>query len=127
MENGSAVIKPLVTRTSDGVEDDTFVKRLEEGVPVAEEGVSGTEESASGTQEGACGTEESALLCSRTSWCRAPGVEESALVWRSALVWSALVSRRAPWCGGERPGVKESAHPGVEESTLVWRKAPWCG
>ena len=36
MENGSAVIKPLVTRTSDGVEDDTFVKRLEEGAPVAE-------------------------------------------------------------------------------------------
>ena len=69
MENGSAVVKPLVTRTSDGVED-TFVKRLEEGAPVAEEGVSGTEESASGTEEGACGTEESALLCSR-----APGVE----------------------------------------------------
>ena len=73
MENGSAVVKPLVTRTSDGVEDDTFVKRLEEGAPVAEEGVSGTEESASGTEEGACGTEESALLCSRASWCRAPG------------------------------------------------------
>ena len=68
MENGSAVVKPLVTRTSDGVEDDTFVKRLEELAPVAEEGVSGTE-------EGACGTEESALLCSRASWCRAPGVE----------------------------------------------------
>ena len=29
MENGGAVVKPLVTRTSDGVEDDTFVKRLE--------------------------------------------------------------------------------------------------
>ena len=43
MENGSAVVKPLVTRTSDGIEDDTFVKRLEEGAPVAEEGVSGTE------------------------------------------------------------------------------------
>ena len=53
----------------------TFVKRLEEGIPVTEEGVSGTEESASGTEEGACGTEESALLCSRASWCRAPGVE----------------------------------------------------
>ena len=75
MENGSAVVKPLVTRTSDGIEDDTFVKRLEEGAPVAEEGVSGTEESASGTEEGACGAEESALLCSRASWCRAPGVE----------------------------------------------------
>ena len=35
MENGSAVVKPLVTRTSDGIEDDTFVKRLEEGAPVA--------------------------------------------------------------------------------------------
>ena len=56
-------------------ENDTFVKRLEEGVPVAEEGVSGTEKSASGTEEGACGTEESALLCSRESWCRASGVE----------------------------------------------------
>ena len=54
MENGSAVVKPLVTRTSDGVEDDTFVKRLEEGAPVAEERVSGTEESVSGTEEGAC-------------------------------------------------------------------------
>ena len=75
MENGSAVVKPLVTRTSDGVEDDTFVKRLEEGAPVAEEGVSGTEESASGTEEGACGTKESALLCSRESWCRALSVE----------------------------------------------------
>ena len=32
---------------------------------------------------------------------------------------SALVLRRAPWCGGERPG--------VEESALVWRRAPWCG
>ena len=49
MENGSAVVKPLLTRTSDGVEYDTFVNRLEEGAPVAEEGVSGTEESASGT------------------------------------------------------------------------------
>ena len=75
MENGSAVVKPLVTRTSDGVEDDTFFKRLEEGAPVVEEGVSGTEESASGTEEGAYGTEESALLCSRVSWWRAPGVE----------------------------------------------------
>ena len=46
----------------------TFVKRLEEGASVTEEGVSGTE-------EGACGTEESALLCSRASWCRVPGVE----------------------------------------------------
>ena len=53
----------------------TFVKRLEEGAPVAEERVSGTEESVSGTEEGACGTEESALLCSRASWCRDPGVE----------------------------------------------------
>ena len=43
MENGSAVVKPLVTRTPDGIEDDTFVKRLEEGVPVAEESISGTE------------------------------------------------------------------------------------
>ena len=68
MENGSAVVKPLVTRTSDGVEDNTFVKRLEERI-------SGTEESVSGTEEGACGTEESALLCRRASWCRAPGVE----------------------------------------------------
>ena len=51
MENGSAVVKPLVTRTSDGIEDDTFVKRLEEGAPVAEESVSGTDESASGTLE----------------------------------------------------------------------------
>ena len=84
MENGSAVVKPLVTRTPDGIEDDTFVKRLEESVPVAEESVSGTEESASGTEEGTCGTEEgtcgteeSALLCSRASasWCRPPGVE----------------------------------------------------
>ena len=64
-----------MTRTSDGVEDDTFVKRLEEDATVAEEGVSGTEESASGTEEGDCGTEESALMCSRASWCRAPGVE----------------------------------------------------
>ena len=55
MENGSAVVKPLVTQTV-GIEDDTFVKRLEEGAPVAEESVSGTEESASGTEEGACGT-----------------------------------------------------------------------
>ena len=77
MENGSAVVKPLVTRTPDGIEDDTFVKRLEEGVPVAEESISGTEKSASGTEEGTCGTEESALLCSRASasWCRPPGVE----------------------------------------------------
>ena len=75
MENESAVVKPLVTRPPDGVEDDTFIKRLEEGAPVAEEGVSGTEESASGREEGACGTEKSALLCSRESWCRAPGVE----------------------------------------------------
>ena len=75
MENGSAVVKPLVTRTSDGVEDDTFIKRLEGGAPVAEERVSGTEESVSGTEEGACGTEESALLCRRASWCRVPGVE----------------------------------------------------
>ena len=30
------------------------------------------------------------------------------------LVWS-----RAPWCGGERPG--------VEDIALVWRTAPWCG
>ena len=52
MKNGSAVVEPLVTRTSDGVDDDTFVKRLEEGAPVAEEGVSGTEEGASGTEEG---------------------------------------------------------------------------
>ena len=50
MENGSAVVKPLVTRTPDGIEDDTFVKRLQEGAPVAEEGVSGTEESACGTK-----------------------------------------------------------------------------
>ena len=64
-----------MTRTSDGEEDDSFVKRLEEGAPVAEEGVSGMEESASGREEGTCGTEESALLCSRASWCRAPGVE----------------------------------------------------
>ena len=75
MENGSAVVKPLVTRTSHGIEDDTFVKRLEEGAPVAEESASGTEESASGTEEGTCGTEESALLCSRASWCKAPGME----------------------------------------------------
>ena len=64
-----------MTRTSDGVGDDTFVKRLEEGAHVAEEGVSDTEESASGTEEGACDTEESALLCSRPSWCTAPGVD----------------------------------------------------
>ena len=25
MENGSAVVKPLVTRTSDGVEDDRYI------------------------------------------------------------------------------------------------------
>ena len=68
MENGSAVVKPLVTRTSDGVEDDTFVKSIRGAC------VSGTEESVSGTEEGACGTEESALLCRRASWCRAPGV-----------------------------------------------------
>ena len=42
MENGSAVVKPLVTRPPDGVEDDTFVKKLEESAPVAE-GASGTE------------------------------------------------------------------------------------
>ena len=35
------------------------------------------------------------------------GVEESALVWKTA-----------PWCEGERPG--------VEEGALVWRRAPWC-
>ena len=51
MENGSAVVKPLVTRPPDGVEDDTFVKKLEESAPVAE-GASGTEESASGTEGG---------------------------------------------------------------------------
>ena len=34
-----------MTRASVGVEDDTFVERLEEGAPVAEEGTSGTEES----------------------------------------------------------------------------------
>ena len=41
----SLVRKLLVTRASVGVENDTFVKRLEEGAPVAEEGTSGTEES----------------------------------------------------------------------------------
>ena len=35
-----------MTRASVGVDDDIFVKRLEEGAPVAEEGTSGTEESA---------------------------------------------------------------------------------
>ena len=29
MENGSAIVTPLVTRASDGVKDDTFVKRGE--------------------------------------------------------------------------------------------------
>ena len=29
------------------------------------------------------------------------------------------MSRRAPWCGGECPG--------VEEGALMWRRAPWCG
>ena len=55
-------------------------------------------------------------------------MEESALVWR-----------RAPWCGGERPGVEEAAlvlsrapwcageRPGMEEGALVWRRVPWCG
>ena len=49
-------------------------------------------------------------------------MEESALVWR-----------RAPWCGGERPGVEEGAlvlsrspwctgeRPGMEEGALVWK------
>ena len=52
---------------------------------------------------------------------------------------SALVLRRAPWCGGERPGVEEAAlvlsrapwcageRPGMEEGALVWRRVPWCG
>ena len=47
--------------------------------------------------------------------------------------------RRAPWCGGERPGVEETAlvlsrapwyageRPGMEEGALVWRRVPWCG
>ena len=35
-------------------------------------------------------------------------MQESALVWRRAL-----------WCGGERLG--------VEEDALVWRRALWCG
>ena len=30
-----------------------------------------------------------------------------------------MVWRRAPWCGEERPEVKDSA--------LVWRRAPWFG
>ena len=42
-------------------------------------------------------------------------MEESALVWR-----------RAPWCGGERPGVEESALV-LEEGALVWIKVPCCG
>ena len=53
--------------------------------------------------------------------------EESALVWRRApwcgrgfpdVEESALVWRRAPWCGGERPD--------VDEGTLVLSRAPWC-
>ena len=69
-----------MTRASVGVEDDTFVKRLEEGAPVAEDGTS-------------------ALVRRRASWCRRgrPGVEEGALVWK-----------RAPWCGGQRAGVEDS-------------------
>ena len=35
-----------MTRASIGEEDATFLKRVEEGAPVAEEGTSGTEESA---------------------------------------------------------------------------------
>ena len=63
MEKGDAAVKHLVMRVSIGVEDDTFLKRLEEGAPVgAEEGASGMEESSSGTEEGICGMEESALL-----------------------------------------------------------------
>ena len=30
MDNGNAVVKPLVTRASDDVEDNTFVKSIEE-------------------------------------------------------------------------------------------------
>ena len=37
-----------MTRASVGVEDDTFVKRLEEGAPVAEDSTSGAEESVLG-------------------------------------------------------------------------------
>ena len=48
MENGSDILKPLVTRASTDVKDDTFVKRLEDSIPVAE-GASGTEERASVT------------------------------------------------------------------------------
>ena len=52
---------------------------------------------------------------------------------------SALVWRRAPWCGGARPGVEESSlvsrrefwcrggRPRVEEGAMVWRRAPWFG
>ena len=34
MEKGGAAVKHLVMRVSVGVENDTFVKRLEEGTPV---------------------------------------------------------------------------------------------
>ena len=98
-------IMEALSRTSDGVDDDTFVKRLEEGAPVAEEGVSGTEESASGTEKGACGTERRVPSCVVGH----PGV--GLLVLSSAMMW-----RRAPWCGEERPEVGDSA--------LVWRRAP---
>ena len=51
---------------------------------------------------------------------------------------SALVLKRAPWCGGERPGVEETVlvlsrapwcgggRPGVEKGALVWMRMPGC-
>ena len=51
----------------------------------------------------------------------------------------ALVWKRAPWCGEERPDVEDSVigwrrvpwcgggRPGVEESALVWKRMPLQG
>ena len=62
----------------------------------------------------------------------------SIFICHSTLEDSTLVWRRAPWCGGKRPGVEDSAllwwkalwcgvgPPGVEEGALVWRREPWC-
>ena len=62
--------------------------------------------------------DESDLIRRSGLWCGVglSGVEESALVWRTAP-WCG-------WCGRERPGVEEGAlvwrrSPGVEESAMM--------
>ena len=95
MENGSAVVKSLVTRASDGVEDDRYLcQEVRGGRPCYGGG---------------------RLWYGRKCLWYGGGRLWYCVVWRAPccvvghpgvglLVWS-----RAPWCGGERPGVEKSA------------------